>query len=126
MNPTKSSKRQRISEAGEVSDPSGPSDANDTRLFYTLLEALEARVWALEQKSTTRAEQTTQKSISDLMIALGGRITKLEHKSQYYFLPQKKKGSWDCPADSCNRRYKRLDRYHEHIRAAGGYGHAIL
>ncbi|PVH90603.1 hypothetical protein DM02DRAFT_636699 [Periconia macrospinosa] len=118
MNAPRPSKRRRKPKA---------NDADHNRRLFNMLEALEARVRFLEQTSTTGTEQRTTGSISALISALGGRIIKLEQERHtIHFLPQKQAGNWQCPADSCNRSYKRLDRYHEHIREAEGYGHAIL
>lgn len=82
----------------------------------------------LEQICTVQpTERPVAESISTLIKALGGRISSLEQKKgTFQFLPQKSNGNWSCPADSCNRSYKRLDLYHEHIRKAKGHGHAIL
>ena len=102
------------------------------RPLWKFLEALHIRIKNLEEvveeciRKTHIASESPQKTAS----ILDSCVARLEQKfSLVYNYNESPAGSEKkccCPADSCNRSYSRMDRFHDHIRESPGLGHKSL
>ena len=96
------------------------------------LEALHIRIKNLEEvvEECTRERHVVSESPQKSASIVDSCVARLEQNlSLVYNYNESPTGSdkeYDCPADSCNRSYARMDRLYDHIRNSPGLGHKSL
>jgi len=102
------------------------------RPLWKFLEALHIRIKNLEEvveeciRKTHIVSESPQKTASILESCVARLEQKLSLVYNYNESPTGSDKKYCCPADSCNRSYSRMDRFHDHIRESPGLGHKSL
>ena len=102
------------------------------RPLWKFLEALHIRIKNLEEvvdesiRKTHIASSSPQKTASIIDSCVARLEQRLSLVYNYNEIPAKSEKKYCCPADSCNRSYSRMDRFHDHIRESPGSGHKSL